>query len=154
MAHIHFLKRLRSAELVRADLSIDLGAVRREARRRFRQRLGFLNCYTGEARRHWRKELLHEAVQAASREAREQRHNVIYPVANTLVRRVTLPAEALRLADLRARMSRCPVTAWGNVEHRDIAAEEARIVQAVFKRAYDAATELIVANAVTMQAAE
>ena len=154
MSGIHFFKRLRSAKLVRADLSIDLGAVRRAARARYRLRADFLNRYTGEARRYWRKALLHEAVRAVGREAREQRHNVIFPVASKLVRRVTTKDEAARLGDLRARLNRCAITSWGNAQHRDTVIEMQRIERAIFKRAYDAAIEIIVAKPVALQAAE
>lgn len=154
MSGIHFFKRLRSAKLVRADLSIDLGAVRREARRRYRLRADFLNRYHGNPRRYWRKALIHEAVQAVGRDARQQRHNVIFPVASKLTRRVTTREEAARLAQLRQRMAGCSITAWGNAEHRDTVAEEARITRAITKRAYDAAIEIIVAKSVALQAAE
>lgn len=156
MARIHYLRRLRSAKLITADLSIDISAVRREARRRFRQRRGFINRFTGKERDSWRREMLHKTVQEVAKEARHQRHGVIYPVASKLVLKVRTPAETARLTELSVAMTYSPVSARGNDEYRRLAGEHQAISHAVFQRAYAAAIEMITGetNAPVMQAAE
>jgi hypothetical protein len=129
------------APFVRADLTLDIPAIKSEAKARYARKLDFINRYTGPAKRYWQRAQARRAIADAWKGAREQRHRIVQsrmPIALPYTR-----SELSRQAVLLGRMASAPVSVQGNATYRDAASEYRTISQAAQRRAYGA----ILANA-------
>jgi hypothetical protein len=119
---------------VTADLRFDIPAIRADAKARYGLKLDFINRYTGAPQRHWQRLQARRAISAAWREARGQLHEI---VLSQMPRQLPYtPAEAERMAELRAAMGSAAITARGNVDFKSASGEYAQINWNAQQRAY------------------
>lgn len=120
---------------VTADLRFDIPAIRADAKARYAEKLDFINRYTGEPKRYWQWCQARQAVRGAWREARTQRHNIVFdrlpsPLPYT-------PKEAARMAELRGAVTGiCPASSLGMADFKAASGEYKQISFAAEQRAY------------------
>jgi len=124
---------------VRADLSLDVAAIKAAAKERFALKQDFINRYTGEPRRYWQRNIARRILGLVRREATDQRHAFVWSQMPADL--PFTPDEQRRRVLLQSRMRCASITARGNAEFRQAAAEFRAIGHAAEHRAYVAILE-------------
>lgn len=122
------------APFVRADLAFDIPAIRREAKARYAEKLGFISRYTGAARRYWQIAIARRLIRETWADAHQQRHHIVLARMPAALRYTGIARK--QLTELTARMSTAPVTAQGNADFKAAAGQVGRISNAAQRRAY------------------
>lgn len=124
------------ASYVTAGLRYDIPAIKAEAKIRYGAKLGFINRYSGTARRYWQWRQARRVLADVWKEARAQRHAIVWP---RIPRELPFTNEELaRRSELLARMTSAGITMQGNADYRAASGEYGQIGARAQRRAYDA----------------
>jgi len=117
--------------LIRADLSLDISAIKALAKARFVMKRDQLGIFP-KAARGWMRRILRDV----RRDALDQRHQLVW--AQMPRELPYTSAERAELDLLKGRMASAPVNARGNADYKAAAGRHGQIVRDAQRRAYDA----------------